>query len=429
MRAATQPVRTPLRRLRPLLALLALALPACGAPPPEVDLVGRVESASGMAMSGVLVHAGDTLTTAATDGSFDIEGVPIPYTLTVASTAGDGWVHAFAGLTTATPVVVPLRQEMPLVQATISGDVWNGNPVPAGHRVSICVEGVDFTVWGCEFADAGETSYSLQVSWSGATAANVRVHALYVAIDGEERPTGYAGARQLAASVTSGGTTTVDLGPLLMIGTPPLVPITIDAGNGTVVVAIVAVRMGDRLLQPIYRGAWPGGSVDGRLPPALMADTYQVTAWVQFPSGSMGFAWSVADSGAATDLVVPPPPNLLGPASGAFDVTPATVFRAADTGATARVFDWSPTGTTVGPDVLLTTAATTASLPDVGVVGLSYPAGGTYDWRVLSLDAPGFAAAVATRFDYYGLAGFGGAGQVTSGAIVTSESRDLTLAP
>jgi len=187
--------------------------------------------------------------------------------------------------------------------------------------------------------------------------------------------------------------------------------------------------MGDRLVQPIYRGAWPGGSVDGRLPPALMADTYQVTAWVQFPSGSMGFAWSVADSGAATDLVVPPPPNLLGPASGAFDVTPATVFRAADTGATARVFDWSPTGTTVGPDVLLTTAATTASLPDVGVVGLSYPAGGTYDWRVLSLDAPGFAAAVATRFDYYGLAGFGGAGQVTSGAIVTSESRDLTLAP
>ena len=336
MRATTRPVRTPLRRLRPLLPLLLLALPACGAPPPEVDLVGRVESATGAPMSGVLVHAGGELTTAATDGSFAIQGVRVPYTLTVASTAGDGWVHAFAGLTTATPVVVPMRLEMPLVQATISGHAWNGIPVPAGHRVSICVEGVDFTVWGCEFADAAETSYSLQVSWSGATAANVRVQALYLAIDGDERPTGYAGARHVDATVTSGGTTTVDLGPLLMVGTAPLVPITIDAGSGTVAAAFVAVHMGDRLAQPIYGGAWPGGSVDVRLPPAAMADSYQVTAWVLLPSGGTGFAWAVADSGAAVDLVVPPPPNLLEPANAAHEVTSATVFRVVDSGTVAH---------------------------------------------------------------------------------------------
>jgi len=426
MRAATRPVRTP---LRPLLPFLVLALAACGAPPVEVDLVGRVESASGAPMSGVLVHAGGELTTAATDGSFAIAGVRVPYTLTVASTAGDGWVHAFAGLTTATPVVVPLRNEMPLVQATISGDAWNGNPVPAGYRVSVCVEGLDFTVWGCDFADAGETSYILTVDWSGGFAANVRVHALYMAIDGSGRPTSYAGARALDASVTSGGTTTVDLGPLLTIGTSPLVPITIDAGAGSVLGAVVAVRVGDRLVQSVYRGDSVGGSFDVRLPPATMTYRYQVTAWAVFPSGPLVFAWAVADSEAGIDLVIPPPPNLLEPANGALDVTPATSFRTADTGAVARVFAWSPTGTTVGPDVMLTTAATTATLPDLGVVGLSYPDGGTYAWNVLGLEAPDVAAAVATRYDLLSLIGLGGPGQFADGAIVPSERRDLTLAP
>ena len=235
---------------------------ACAVAPTKVDLVGRVESASGAPMSGVLVHAGGTLETTATDGSFEMDDVPVPYTRSVASTAGDGWVHAFAGLTSATPLVVPQQFEMPLLEATIAGDVWGGLAVPAGRAVSVCVEGRDFVVWGCHVADEGDLSYSLDVRWSGVTTADVRVHALNMTVDGDGLPTGYTGARHVDASVAHGATTDLDLSQVLLMGSGSTVPVTIDAGSGTVALAVVALRVADRLVQTVQAGPWPGWAVD-----------------------------------------------------------------------------------------------------------------------------------------------------------------------
>lgn len=428
MRVVLRAARSTLRWLPSLLALLVV-LSGCGSPALKVDLVGRVETPAGGPMSGVLVHAGTTLTTAATDGSFEIPGVTVPYTLSVASTAGDGWVHAFAGLTSATPVVVPMRFEPPLLDGDVTGNAWGGSPVPAGYRVSICVEGLDFVAWGCRIVDEGDTTYTLHVLWSGGLSANVRIHAIYMAVDADERPTGYTGVRHRDAIVSNGGTTNLDLSPVLLIGTAPLVPITIDAGSGTIGAVIVAARISDRLVQTLYMGGWPGGTVDVRMPPPGVADAYQVTARVLFPSGLVSLAWAVADSGDPIEIVVPPPPQLLEPANGAADVTTADAFRAAGGGSVARLFEWSPTGATAGPKVLLTTEATSVTLPNVGVVGMSYPAGGTYAWQVLRVDAPDYAAAAALRFDDFSLFAFGGRGQVVGGAIAASEQRDLTLAP
>jgi hypothetical protein len=429
MRAVFRPLRTPPCHLRALLALFLLVAPGCGAPPPEIDLVGRVESPSGAPMSGVLVHAGGELTTAATDGSFEIAGVAVPYTLTVASTVGDPWVHAFAGLTSATPLVVPQQFEMPLLEATISGDVWGGPAVPAGHAVSVCVEGRDFVVWGCRLADESDVTYSLNLRWSGATTAHVRVHALYMTVDGDGLPTGYTGVRHLDATVSHGSTTDVDLSQNLLLGSGPTVPITIDAGGGTVAMAVVAVRVADRLAQMVHAGPWPGGTVDLALPPAVVASGYQVTAWVQFPSGLVAYVWGVADAGEALDLVAPPPPQQIEPLPGATGVTEATAFRALGSDVTARQFYWAPAGAADGPRVRLTTRDATARLPDVSAFGLTYPAGGTYEWAAIDVVAPDYEAAVAFQFDPMQLLGGGGAGQTVGGAVVQSEARELTLAP
>jgi hypothetical protein len=429
MRAALRPVRTPLCHRRALLALFLLVAPGCGAPPPEVDLVGRVESPSGAPMSGVLVHAGGSLTTSATDGTFEIPGVAVPYTLTVASTVGDPWVHAFAGLTSAAPLVVPQQYELPLLEATIAGDVWGGLAVPDGHAVSVCVEGRDFVVWGCRLADEGDVTYSVGLRWSGATTAHVRVHALYMTVDGGGLPTGYTGLRHLDATVSHGSTMDLDLSQNLLLGSGPTVPITIDAGAGTVVLAVVAVRIADRLAQTVRAGPWPGGTVDLALPPAAIASGYQVTACVQFPSGLVAYVWGVAGAGEALDLVAPAPPQQIEPAPGATGVTADTVFRAVGGGAAARQFYWSPSGATDGPRVRLTTRDQTARLPDVSAFGLAYPAGGAYEWVAVDVVAADYEAAVAFPFDLMQLYGGGGGGPTVGGAVVQSEAREFALAP
>jgi hypothetical protein len=185
----------------------------------------------------------------------------------------------------------------------------------------------------------------------------------------------------------------------------------------------------DRLVQTVHAGPWPGGTVDLALPPEPIADGYQVTAWVMFPSGLVSYVWGVADVGEGLGLVAPPPPQQLEPLPGAAGVTQDTVFRALGSDVAARQFYWAPEGASDGPRVRLTTRDPAARLPDVSVVGLDYPAGGTYTWVAVDVDAPDYEAAVAFRFDPMQLFGRGGAGSTVGGAVTQSEGREFTLAP
>lgn len=174
-----------------------LVLAACGgpAPTPTVTIEGRVVSGLQGPLAGVLVHVtGRPITTTDADGAFTVEGVSVPYTLTIGTTGGEPWAHVFQGMTSLTPVVAPVDRDLPAVQSELSGFVFGGAPLPSNGRVVVCVEGVDFDVMGCDLVGAGDTHYDLSVAWFRlAASAPVRVHALWIAVDEFDQPLDYPG--------------------------------------------------------------------------------------------------------------------------------------------------------------------------------------------------------------------------------------------
>jgi hypothetical protein len=117
------------------------------------------------------------------------------------------------------------------------------------------------------------------------------------------------------------------------------------------------------------------------------------------------------------------------PAADAPGVTTATPFTVLADAAVARQFHWVPTITGSAPSVTLTTASTTAYLPDVAALGMSLVVGNNYFWDVRSIDAADLATAIrVTGVDGFAY-GMGGPGPESRAGVAQGPSRRFTLAP
>jgi hypothetical protein len=121
----------------------------------------------------------------------------------------------------------------------------------------------------------------------------------------------------------------------------------------------------------------------------------------------------------------------LGPDDGTLGVTAVAEFRAIGGPAGAKVFRWSPRSGVGGPDVSLTTARDAVRLPDPTVLGFAFVPGGGYDWWVVGVAADGVdaAAGVPLLQWLYVMYGWGLFDLPDAGAIATSPTRTVTLAP
>ncbi|MDF1522700.1 MAG: hypothetical protein P1P87_07775 [Trueperaceae bacterium] len=417
--------------LRSLLVLaLGAALAACGGPTPStIDVEGRVVGSVGEPLAGLRVHAGGAVATTDALGSFRLEGVRVPYTIVVASTDGDGWVHAFEGLDDPIPVLAPLLDDPPLVAGTVRGDAWGGAPVPDGHQVLVCAEGVSVPVWGCARVGAGAVGYLLQVAWTGSAAANVRLHALWMVVDGLGWPLGYPGYATAEVVVASEATTVRDLDATPLVGPTAPVMVSVSALGGSLAFVTLAADVGGAVAMPVYSGPWPVGPVDALLPPATIAPRAQVVALATFPPGGDAVGWATGDAGAPLTLALDAPPRQLAPVEDAVGVTPSTPFTLEAGPAAAFRFAWSPTNGTVGPSARVTTTSETVRLPDPTPFGLAYPAGGDYLRSVIGYEAPTSTGVGVGYVELVALYGFGGAPLEGDARSATSGTRMLTLAP
>jgi hypothetical protein len=427
MRAAF--LRPALRSL--IVVALVAGLAACGGPSPTtVDVDGRVVGPMGEPLAGLLVHVGGAVATTDATGGFRLEGVRVPYTIVVASTDGDGWVHAFEGRTDPTPLLAPGIDGPQPITGAVRGAAWGGAPVPDGHQVLVCAEGVSVPVWGCGRARAGEVEYTLTVVWTGSTAVNVRLHALWMAVDGLGWPLGYPGYATDEVVVASEATAVRDLDASPLVGAAVPATVSVTAPGGTLVGATVAADVGGAVAMPVYTGPWPVGPVDVLLPPAALAPRAQVVAMVVFAPEGSAAGWATADAGAPLTLALDAPPQQLAPAVDAVGVTPATPFTLDAGPATAYRFAWSPAGGTVGPSARVTTTSETVQMPDPTPFGLAYPSGGSYRWSATGLTAPPTVTAVVPGdAAFYALYGFGGAPLGGDLRAAASGTRLFTLAP
>jgi hypothetical protein len=133
-------------------------------------------------------------------------------------------------------------------------------------------------------------------------------------------------------------------------------------------------------------------------------------------------------------VLVPAPPQLLAPPDGATDVTTQTIFGAVGGPGGARTFRWYPDLGQSGPQVLLSTASGSVTIPDPAAVGLPLPAAGAYRWSVIgttAADADGLAdPSYGEALGYLSFAEHGGGpGFSADGAYVLRNPRSFALAP
>jgi len=414
-----------------LLCSSLLVLAACGGPPaePTVTVQGRVVSGDHGPLAGVLVHVtGRPLTTTDAEGAFTIAGVTLPYTLTVGATGSGPWAHVFRDMTSVNPIVAPAAEDLAIVGTELSGTVYAGHPVPANGRVVVCLEGIDFDVYGCALAGGGATHYHLQGGWfRPVAAAPVRLHAMWIAVDALDQPTDYPGYLSVETTLAAGGSATLDVLPTEALTSVPVQGAIGAAGGGMSMVSVVAVQLSERLTMPVFRHAAGGLSLDMALP-EIGTGRYRASTVASFTSGAT-YLWTEFAAGEDVDLLALPPPQLLTPAGGATDVTPATEFRTEGGPSGARTFQWRPFAATGGPRVALTTMAGSARLPDPSPLALAFVPGGSYHWDVTASGSDLDEAIRPQPGMPYTLLGLGGPGLEGDGTLAQTTERSFTLAP
>ncbi len=413
-----------------LLPLLA-GCPGPGAPVVTIDVEGRVVAFDGTPLAGVLVHADGELTATRADGTFTLQDLASPYTLTLGGGDTEPWVHAYEGLTSATPVLAPHVDVSQVFSSHgyATGSVWGGSQLASDQVVVVCLEGRAFPVRGCGRADGGDTSYTAPAGWGGGAVAPVRVHALRMRVDALGRPSAYLGYETHEADLLHEASTTVDVLPLGALDASRFHGSIVPAGGGVLLWSGAWVRLDGNLALPFFTQVPGAGYLDMNAP-HLGDGSALVAAHADHPTG-WAFAWLTTPITEAFDLRLPEPPSLLGPVDGALGVTAATEFRAIGGPTGAKEFRWSPDAGVGGPVVSLTTASDVARMPDPTVLGFDLVPGGVYVWSVSGVAGEGLDAAagvpvlpwlyVAFAGDPLGLSG--------SGAVATSLTRTVTLAP
>jgi len=415
--------------------LLALPLltgcPGPGSPVVTIDVEGRVVAFDGTPLAGVLVHVDGELTATRADGTFTLEGVATPYTLTLGGGDAEPWVHAYEGLTSATPVLSPTLAigQLFLSHGTVTGSVWGGSQLASDQVLVVCVEGRVFPVRGCGLAAGGATSYATSAIWGGGSVAPVRVHALRMRVDALGRPLAYLGYETHEVDVAHEASTTVDVLPLGALDASRFHGTIVPAGGGMLLWSGAWVRLDEDLAVPFFTQTPGAGYLDMNAP-HLGDGNAVVTAVADHPTG-WAFGWLTTPITQEFDLRLPEPPSLLGPVDGALGVTAATEFRAIGGPAGAKEFRWSPRSGVGGPAVSLTTARDAVRLPDPTVLGFAFVPGGGYDWSVVGVAADGVDAAAGVPLLHwlYVMYGWGLFDMPDAGAIATSLTRTVTLAP
>ena len=398
----------------------------------SLTVTGSVVGPLDLPMSGVTVASQGESTFTNADGAFTLSGLSVPYDVAVSAAMGDGGVHVFEGMTTATPVLSPyfglaMMGGVPPSTATIGGSALGGAAVGANRAVVVCVEGNSVAVYGCDYVSSGATNYSVDAGWFEPGDVDVTVHAVHLEWTADGTPLAYLGYDTFDLVLTDAGAEVQDL--TLEPVPSHLVTGTIEPGIGVTTQGTVGfVRFGETLSMAVYEAATATNDLSV-LMPDIPGVTYDFWAVGSGPGGiSNGWVRGVGvDAGT---VALPAPAELLAPADLATDVDLTTTFSATDVGG-PTTFLWTPD--VAGPTLALTTTRTSVTIPDPAIGGFAMPSGADYDWAVAGHGPATMEMASAGGIsDYYELVVLlesGGPRFASDGAITATPSRSFQFAP
>jgi hypothetical protein len=403
----------------------------------DLTVTGTVVGSFGQGLAGISVSIqGQPTVVTAADGSFTVDGVSVPYDVAIASGA-DQWGNVYQGLTTATPELFSLASvasAVVLPTATVQGTL--DGLVPADHVTKVCVEGIDEAVYGCANVNAGTDTYTITANWVGGGTISIRVRAVEYSLADFE-PVAVTGASASGVtSMTEGGVSVVDL----VIGAPvppSQFPVTVTTTfTPTRYIAGAITHLNPRFSLGLGTKSSVADPVITALTPFYSGSTYTVIGGAFGANNAQSLRWHLGlQPGDSVTIATPTPPASTLPADGATGASHSTTFSAGNPEGGVLNFMFSPQFGVTGPTYLVTTTATSVTIPDLTSLGLSLPAASTYIWSVYGTpDSPDVdtALTVGNLRGYVELAyslSLGGPGPTEEGSISVSESRTVTTQP
>lgn len=351
--------------------------------PASINVIGRVIDSSRRPVPGVVIRIGGTTTVSASDGSFRIGNVPVPYDLTAVAIAPKKLGVAYQGLTRPDPTVMMLGPSTSQVHGVLTGNVTGGDPLAiAGERTAVFFASPETP--GYFFNDGNVTyvpsnPYTLDVGWPGPSPITGTVHALQWRSDGG-LPVAYpAYGSTPGVTVSDGGTATADL-----IMTAP--PVSSISGS---------IQMGSEFMyfqQSLYI-VFPGSAVllgvdlassgTFRYPfPDVSGGTAMLVTSANYQGSNVSGVQLSGITPGTTNLVVEirKPPTPVVPADHATGIGVTTDFGWTEMPGTT--YELSISGPGSSPSFYVFTSATSGRIPDLTMHGLGLPAATKYTWIV-----------------------------------------------
>jgi hypothetical protein len=358
-----------------------------------INVKGTIYNKYDVPFPAVNVRIGSTVTQTAADGSFEIDGVSLPYDLDVwTTTTSQGTVVAhYAGLTRPDPAAHLFIYIPPPHRSTI--DVTFPAPLPSDEVANCQFANPARSVRmgaGNGSAPGGASTFSMQVSWyTDGTSISGTLSCLTYK-QGTLDPTRYGSFASAPVTLTDAATASVNLA---------LTPVT--AGTLTVHVAdggATNVRVsGDLLIAggTVHPITSPSGGPTNPVAlviPQISGATVHLIANGGTPNGQVYSERGGSPTAGSVDMTLPPPIILTSPADDATMVDTATALS------------WSaPAGTVVflqlstlaagAADYNIYAAQGAVTIPDLAAQGVPLPSGAVYDWTLYSLN---LAASVDT---------------------------------
>lgn len=354
---------------------------------------------------GITVYiAGLPPTVTDAEGRFAIEGVTVPYDLTVAH--GQLWAQTFVGLATPSPAVQAFFASLeapPLPRTTVSGDLTGSfTPVPADVAVVVCPEGLDQVIWArpnCAQISEGGTDYEIELVWSDGAAADVRLRAYAYEMDPLGAVTDILGSGSVTVEVSDALALTQDVS--LAAAGPALADIVLNLS------APAGFELSARTVLNLPGGRSIAGP-DSRVPtspiglvaPSVNGAQYTVVAQGSSGNGSTGRWVTGIHTGEAVSIAISHAPSIISPESGDTGLAPGTLLIADKQLEGSVHFAVLPqSGGTVR---MVSTVEESVPLPDLSAIGITMEDSEPYVLQLLTTPHETEADAMVTAPGYVG---------------------------
>ncbi len=402
-----------------LAGLVLLGLTACSSGPgPSITVQGKVVDITGNPIPNANILVNSTPTSTATDGTFAVTGVTTPYDVAVyldASIAISSrpTVMVYQGLTLTQPTLTAPAGTGPYYGDNVGGTIGTQLTQTPSEKGLLIAGGPGYSYGGTEGLDYTDTVNGafgpLSLTWFGGASRPTTVFALTADVDSNGMPTAYTGYAATSLTLADGVDQTAVDDTLSSNGLTTLQETgTVTGPSGYTLVNSSncsqnnsCLNVGSTLLLRFTKGATGATFAVGRGTTSLNVPHdaggtigYALAARAE-PAGATNddifsaalFAAPNAGAGTSNSLTLLTPPDPLSPSNGATGVTTGTSFSwgALSNSVYAVSLGPSSSSDTTDPQIIVLTAGTQMTLPDVSALGVQLPSQVQYDYNLSAL--------------------------------------------